>query len=408
MKHNARVLALESKSEIADEMRRVGAEPSGIARMLPKTRHFVVKLESVRTPMAHILKESFLSAGGDAVVSKDVITGKVTRTDVILIGSYKHYQSVLQALKAQQFGGSELAGEIETAIDNFESHITPLPEEVNASSRLHRMFDEMSRRTLIMGILNVTPDSFSDGGRYLDRDAAMAHAFKMVEDGADIIDIGGESTRPGSEAVSENEEAERVVPVIERLRKESDVVISVDTCKAEVARAAIEAGADLVNDISAMAFDPNMRAVVAEAQVPVILMHIKGTPRDMQVNPQYDDVMSEIAAYLREHIDLAIEAGVDKRLIIIDPGFGFGKTVEHNLLILRRLKELKSLGHPILMGTSRKSTIGKVLGDLPVEERLEGTAATVAISIMNGANIVRVHDVKEMARVARMTDATLE
>ncbi|MDO8586924.1 MAG: dihydropteroate synthase [Armatimonadota bacterium] len=407
MGHNARTLAIRDAEDIAEEMRRVGAEAEGIARMLPKAQHYLVKLEGIRTAVAHILKESLLSAGGDAVVSRDVITGKTERTDALLIGSAKHFASLIAALRAQKFGAPDLAAEIETALSHFDSSPSSLPADVKASPRLRSMFETMTRRTLVMGILNVTPDSFSDGGLFLDRDAAAATAVGMIKEGADIIDVGGESSRPGAEPVAAEEELGRVLPVIERLRESTDVVISVDTCKSSVARAALAAGADIVNDISGMSFDPEMRAVVAEARAAAILMHMKGTPRDMQENPLYSDLLSEVTSELLRRVEDAVAAGVDERLILIDPGFGFGKTVEHNLVLLRRLREFKSLGRPIVIGTSRKSTIGKVLGGLPAEERLEGTAATVAISIMNGANVVRVHDVKEMARAARVTDAVL-
>ncbi len=262
---------------------------------------------------------------------------------------------------------------------------------------------ELGKRTLIMGILNVTPDSFSDGGLYNRLDKALDHAEKMVEDGADIIDIGGESSRPGSEPVPENIELERILPVIEKLAKKVNVPLSIDTYKASVARRALDAGACLVNDISALE-DPNMADVLAEYNVPIVLMHKQGTPRDMQVNPSYNSLIPEIIGYLKSRIQIALDRGIQSDQIIIDPGIGFGKTTEHNLEILRKLKEFKSLNKPILIGTSRKSFIGKIL-NLPIEDRLEGTSATVAIAIANGADIIRVHDVKEMKRVALMTDA---
>jgi dihydropteroate synthase len=283
-----------------------------------------------------------------------------------------------------------------------------LPDDVDLPDPKSRwMFSELPKRTLVMGILNVTPDSFSDGGRFLDRDAAVRHALGMVRDGADIIDVGGESTRPGGEPVSIEEEIGRVVPVISELAARIDRPISIDTYKSATAAAALDAGASVINDISGMAFDPEIRKLAAARRCPVVLMHIKGTPRDMQKNPTYDDVIGEITDYLRQRILEAVQAGVDERMIIVDPGIGFGKAVRHNLEILRRLGELRSLGRPILVGVSRKSTIGQVLGGLPPEERLEGTAAAVAISIAGGASIVRVHDVREMVRVARMTDAIL-
>jgi len=263
---------------------------------------------------------------------------------------------------------------------------------------------ELGRRTLIMGILNVTPDSFSDGGLFAKVEAAVEHAENMVAQGADIIDVGGESSRPGADTVSVEAEKARVLPVIERLVGTVEVPVSIDTYKSSVARDALSMGACIVNDITALRGDPDMASVVAEAGAPVILMHMKGTPKDMQLDPHYDSLISEITSFLRTRIQAAIDAGIPQNQIIIDPGIGFGKKVEHNLEIIRRLREFKSLGKPILIGTSRKSFIGKVLG-LSTDDRLEGTAATIAVAIANGADIVRVHDVKEAARVVRMTDA---
>lgn len=262
-------------------------------------------------------------------------------------------------------------------------------------------------RTVVMGVLNVTPDSFYDGGRYAERESAVRRALQMVEEGADIIDIGGESTRPGSQPVSEEEELRRVLPVIEAVRARVDVPISIDTTKSRVAQRALQAGACMVNDISGLGFDPRMAEVVAQAGALCCLMHIQGTPQTMQKNPHYDDVVHDISAYFAERLALAERAGIPRQNIWLDPGIGFGKTVEHNLQILRRLREFTVFGLPILIGTSRKSFIGKVLGDLPPEDRLEGTAATVAVAILNGANAVRVHDVQAMVRVARMVDAVL-
>jgi dihydropteroate synthase len=271
-------------------------------------------------------------------------------------------------------------------------------------ARLHQLLRE---RTVVMGVLNVTPDSFYDGGRYAQQEAAVQRALQMVEEGADLIDIGGESTRPGSQPVPEEEELRRVLPVIEAVRQQVDVPISIDTTKSRVAELALQAGACMVNDISGLGFDPRMAEVVAQHRALCCIMHIQGTPQTMQQNPQYEDVVRDISRYFEQRLALAERAGIPREHIWLDPGIGFGKTVEHNLEILRRLREFTRFGSPILIGTSRKSFIGKVLGDLPPEERLEGTAATVAIAILNGANAVRVHDVKAMVRVARMTDAVL-
>jgi dihydropteroate synthase len=407
MPHNARVLCLSTDVEIIAEMAKVNAEDAGIRHMLPKARHYLVKLEHVRRPIVHILKETFLSNGGDAVVSRDVITAAIEHCDVILTGTRKHFQRALLALREQGFGCDSLAGEVEAAIRHFDGAPNVPRADACADARLGTMFDAIGRRTLVMGILNVTPDSFSDAGKYADTSEAIDHAFDMATNGADIIDIGGQSTRPGSEEVSLSEEMDRVAPVVQELADKLNIPISVDSYRAEVAEAALDAGALMVNDISAATFDPEMPALLARRRCPAVLMHILGNPKDMQTNPEYGDLMGDISRSLRERLEALADAGVDGKLLIIDPGIGFGKTPEHNLEILRRLAELKSIGRPILVGTSRKSTIGKVLGGLPPEERLEGTAATVALSIAHGADIVRVHDVKEMVRVSRMTDAVM-
>lgn len=255
-----------------------------------------------------------------------------------------------------------------------------------------------------MGILNVTPDSFSDGGCYLDVEQAVAHAELMVAEGATLIDIGGESSRPGASPVSISEELARILPVIRAIVDTADVLLSVDTYKAKVARHALEAGAHLVNDITALHGDKAMASVVSEMEAGLILMHMKGTPRTMQQAPKYDDVVSEICDSLQNSIDTAESQGIAADRIIIDPGIGFGKTMEHNLEILRSLAQFRGLHKPLLIGTSRKSFIGNILG-LPVTERVEGTTATVCWAIAHGADIVRVHDVKANVRAAQMTDA---
>ena len=267
----------------------------------------------------------------------------------------------------------------------------------------NHLFD-FSRRTYVMGILNVTPDSFSDGGRFFDKERAVEQALRMQEEGADIIDIGGESTRPGAEKISVRKEISRVVPVIQALSDKVRIPISIDTYKSDVAEEAVSAGASMINDISGLRFDPRMPRVAARHQVPVVIMHIKGTPRNMQKNPSYQSLIPEIADYLRKSIEVARGAGIADDKIIIDPGIGFGKTLEHNIEIIRKLDKFSGLERPILVGPSRKSFIGKILGDLSVTERVEGTAAAVAICIFNGANIIRVHDVKEMTRVAKVAD----
>jgi len=260
------------------------------------------------------------------------------------------------------------------------------------------------RETLVMGIVNVTPDSFSDGGKFYEPKKALEYATVLIDDGADIIDIGGESTRPGAEKVSISEELKRVIPVIDSIRsKHSDILISIDTTKSIVAQHAIEAGADIINDVSGLSFDIDMPRIIAKLKVPVIIMHMKGNPKNMQVSPEYKDLINDILIFFVEKIKMAINAGIDQNMIILDPGIGFGKTVQHNFQLLSKLNDFTELGLPIMIGPSRKSFIGVTL-DLPVKDRIDGTSATVSAGIMNGARIVRVHDVKIMKRVVTIID----
>ncbi|MDM7461062.1 MAG: dihydropteroate synthase [bacterium] len=274
------------------------------------------------------------------------------------------------------------------------------------AERLRTLTQALGQRTLVMGVLNATPDSFYDGGRYTALDAALARAEQMLADGADILDIGGESTRPGATPVPEAEEMRRVVPLIEAITARfPNAVLSVDTTKSRVAERALQAGACIINDISGATFDPRMLAVAAQSGAQVALMHIQGAPQTMQQNPTYHDVVAEVRDTLAAHAQRALEAGVPPSHIWLDPGIGFGKTVQHNLELLRRLPQLRALGYPILIGTSRKSFIGHILGGLPPDERLEGTLATLALAVAWGADIVRVHDVKAAVRAVRVADA---
>ena len=252
-----------------------------------------------------------------------------------------------------------------------------------------------------MGVLNITNDSFSDGGKFLEADAAIKHAINMIADGADFIDIGGQSTRPGADEVPQEEELRRVIPVIERLVKETDLPISIDTYRSEVASASLAAGALIVNDVSGFNHDKNMMKVIAEHKASAIAMHMKGTPKDMQDDPQYDDVVKEVVAYFEDVIWRANVENVNQ--IILDPGIGFGKNVEHNLTLLKHINELKRLDTPIMVGVSRKSMIGKIAGG-EVNDRLEGTVALNTIAIINGVQIIRVHDVKAGVRTAKIVD----
>jgi len=265
----------------------------------------------------------------------------------------------------------------------------------------------LGQKTWLMGIINVTPDSFSDGGLYFNKEKAVDRGLELAEEGADIIDIGGESTRPGSDFISTEEELMRTVPVISALRKKTDVLISVDTTKSEVAEAALGEGADIINDISSFRFDPKMLSLAAQKDIPVILMHMKGTPKNMQLNPFYEDLLAEIRGFLEERIATAQAYGIKKEKIIIDPGIGFGKSLKDNLTLIKSLKFLEPIDRPILIGISRKSFIGKILS-LPPQERTEGTIASAVLSIINGAHILRVHDVEAVKRAVLITEAIID
>jgi dihydropteroate synthase len=397
MRFNLRLIDVGNLDEARARLDKLGPSDEGKSIMAPKLVHHVVYVENVDTRAANILKQDMLAMGGEVSLPRDVFDwGK--KVPLMISGSRKQYKQLIAKLKRQPFGLKVLASELDGLLKGTDTRERTL----QLGDGEYRLDD----RTLIMGVVNVTPDSFSDGGLFHNAGEAVEHAMRLVEEGADILDIGGESTRPGSEAVSLEEELGRVMPVIEELAGLSDVSLSIDTTKAEVARRALDAGSVMVNDISAMRLDGEMLPLVVSRGVPFCLMHMQGMPKDMQLDPHYDDVIGEIALFLRQRAEAAEEAGADPSKIIIDPGIGFGKTLGHNLEILRRLGEFKSLGYALALGPSRKSFIGKIL-DLPVDDRLEGTAASVAIGVANGADIIRVHDVKEMARVIRVTEAIM-
>ena len=376
---NPRILTVRDEEEIKEELERIGVSEEGRQILKGKGSFYLIKLEGLSSQAANLIKQEMLAIGGDVAVKKEVVSFTVKRSDVLLMGTEAHYRKIIPRLRRQPFGLAIVSSQIKQTLDNFKKDNFTIP--------LGGKILNLAKKTAIMGILNVTPDSFYDGGRYTCQDEALRRVEQMIEEGADIIDVGGESTRPGSERVSPKEEIKRVIPIIEKIRENFDVPISIDTYKAEVARQAIEAGANMVNDISGLRFDPKLKEVVAKCDVPVVIAHIKGTPKDMQDNPQYRCLMGEIISYLREGIKMAEEAGISSDKIIIDPGIGFGKTTEHNLRIIKRLPELKSLGKPILIGASRKSFIGDVL-KLPVSERLEGSLAIGSLSVFQGANII--------------------
>jgi len=386
-----------NKEMLADAMDSIGVHKASLPIFANKNQILPLKLLQVRTPAANIIKQEMLAAGGDAAVPTGCVLNKDKYSDVLLLGTRKHYNLLLKKLELMHyFGMDKVKAELE-AVLNEEKLQTVL-----ADGRVLN-YDKV----LIMGILNITPDSFYENSRTAIEEV-VAKAGQMLADGADVLDIGGESTRPGSEAVVAEEEQARVLPVIEALRKAyPDAVLSIDTYRASTARLAIEAGADIINDISAMEADAEMIDVVCETKAPIILMHMRGTPKDMQTQCEYKNVVEEVAVYLAERAELLRERGVGVDKIILDPGIGFAKNAEQNLKLMRDLNALTSFGYPVLLAASRKGTVGKVLGDLPAEERLEGTIATSCQAVCAGANMVRVHDVKENLRAVRMLEAIL-
>lgn len=391
-----RPLILHSTTEARRELERIGVDPAGIARMLPKLELLPILVPRLRPAAANILKQELLSLGGDAAVARGTVACSIDTTDVLLIGTRKQLTGLCAKLAQQPFGLAALAEQVRQLL----ATLTAPPSSWRLAKR------ELSlKRPLIMGILNVTPDSFSDGGRFTHVETAVAHALQMVEQGADIIDIGAESTRPGAPPVSSDEELRRLLPVLEQLSGRIQVPISIDTWKAPVAEAALSAGAEIINDISGLTFDPALAEVVANHRAGLVLMHTRGTPATMQQDTGYQDLLGEIADFLQASLQTALAAGLSPEQLVLDPGIGlsFGKDTDGNLEILRRLLELAGLGYPLLVGSSRKRFIGTVLGREKHDERLFGTAATVALAVAHGAHILRVHDVRAMRDVADMT-----
>lgn len=391
----ARLLAIASREDAERELARIGVDPRGIGMMSPKMLTRCVHLNKLLCRQANILKQEMMGLGGDAAVARGTVACSIDTTDVILMGTDKQLGRLCEKLVYQPFGLADLAGELTALLAN----VSQVPKTWKTARR-----DLALDRPLIMGILNVTPDSFSDGGRFLNPHMAAERALEMEAEGADIIDIGGESTRPGAPQVPAAEELRRISPVIEQLAGRLSCPISVDTWKGEVARGALAAGAEIINDISGFGFDPAMAPVAAGSGAGVVLMHTRGMPDRMQSNTVYEDLLGDIIAGLRCSLDSAVSAGVGRERIVIDPGIGFAKDAAANLEILRRLREFASLGLPLMVGTSRKSFIGKTLGRV-TGDRMVGTAATVALAVANGADILRVHDVRAMREAADMAHA---
>jgi len=393
----SRVLCIDNPEDARTMLAGLDVSAQGIDIMASKAIHRIITISDIDSRAANIIKQEMLSRGGEAAAPWVLYKMDLRKVDMILMGTLRQYDELCEKLVMQPFGLKALVRQIKDALSNYDKQ----PPVIEAG----RFRLDLAAKTTIMGILNVTPDSFSDGGRNFDFAVAVELAKRMADDGAGIIDIGGESTRPGADPVGLDEELRRTIPVIETLAGELDVPISIDTYKPEVAKRALDAGATIINDISGLR-DEKMPELAIERNVPVIVMHMKGTPRDMQQNPVYEDVVAEVADWLDRQAENAIAAGLPSEKILIDPGIGFGKTRDHNLEIMRRFSEFKSLGYPIVLGASRKAFIGAVL-DLPADERVEGTIASVVYGVTRGANIVRVHDVKEVARACKLADAII-
>ncbi len=383
-----RVLSRSCRIDIYRELRKMGCQERGVEIMAPKAIHRLVYARGLDPRAANIVKQEFLAAGGETAVPWKSLDLSQGESEIIMMGTRPEFDRTVVKLREQPFKLPILAHEIETALNNFDSQ-----PKLSWGDRTG---------TQIMGILNITPDSFYDGGSWDDKDRAVARGLEMMEQGADIIDIGGESTRPGSKGVPEKEELERVIPVIRELRSSVDIPLSIDTHKPEVARAAVEAGAGVVNDVYGLRSE-GMLETVAELDVPVVIMHMQGTPESMQKEPHYYDVVREVYSYILERTEAAVEAGVRPENIVIDPGIGFGKGVEHNIDLINRIDEFRSMGFPVLLGASRKSMFAHILGK-DVQDRLYGSLAVAAIAVDRGVSVLRAHDVAETVDVVRTVE----
>lgn len=393
---NARVIAAANTRPVLDEMGRGEAAPAAEAA-ISRSYTVALALENLSAAHAGFLQAEMLRAGGDVVLPQRPAGSGAAKTEIVLIGSRTRFRTLIARVADAAADTAAVGEEIRRALDN---HARTRFEIRMGARRL-----AVGPEPAVMGILNVTPDSFSDGGRWLESSSAVARAERLVEEGADIIDVGGESTRPGSDPVTEEEELARVLPVVETLASRIDAPISIDTRHARVAREAVAAGACLVNDVTGLQGDPGMAAAVAETGAGVVIMHMLGEPRSMQDHPHYDHLMADICRYLRRGMQIAADAGVPEDGILIDPGIGFGKTLRHNVEILARLGQFRTLGAPILVGPSRKRFIGELAGVAAPSERVFGTAAACSLAVAAGALVLRVHDVREVRQALAVATA---
>lgn len=391
------ILHLEPQT-LAEELVQLGVHSASETIFLHKSTIVPLKLLNIRTPAANIIKQEMLACGGDCAIPASCVVCAEERVDAILLGTRKHYDRLLEKLaQMPYFGIANIKSELETILN-------PAPLKTVLADGRVLDYDKM----LIMGILNITDNSFYAGSRVEKLEQVLERAGKMLEQGADILDIGGESTHPNCDPVSATEEQQRVVPVIKAIKEYyPESVVSIDTYRASTAAAALAAGADIINDVTAMEGDADMLGLVVKSKAPIILMHMRGTPKNMQQHCEYKNVVTEVAAYLKQQAERLEKCGVGKEKIIFDPGIGFAKDIKQNLQLMQGLQSLTGLGYPVLLAASRKNTIGKVLGDIPAEERLEGTIATSCQAVYAGAQMVRVHDVQENLRAIRMLEAIL-
>ncbi|MEI7591559.1 MAG: dihydropteroate synthase [Deltaproteobacteria bacterium] len=393
-----RSLEFCSPQDAKNTLDKIGVDAHGVLAMLSKTQSVNILISKQESKIANIIKQEMLSVGGDAAVARGVIDCSVSHSDILIIGSHKQVKRFCEKLTHQPFGLNNIANEIKKLLANITRD--------SFSFKTARREILLGKRTLIMGILNITPDSFSDGGSFLEPSIAIDKAIAMIDDGADIIDIGGESSRPGAIAISKQEEMDRVLPIIEGISSRADIPISIDTTKSAVAEMAIRVGAEIVNDISALTFDAKMIDVVSKNKAGLILMHMRGNPENMQKeNIVYDDIIGDITGFLQQQTKFAVERGVGQESIIIDPGIGFGKKLEDNLNIIKRLDEFSSMGFPLLIGISRKSFIGTLTNETVAQKRIEGSLASLCVAVWNGAKIARVHDVTQTKKMLAVLDA---
>jgi len=396
-----RILTLENQRQITNQLEKIGVDKRGISIMAPKADFFVAKIDRLSSIAANILKQEMLSLGGEVAISRWSITAKQKTTPCLLMGNKSQFNRLMEKIKVQPFDLRLVSQKLNESLLNYEKEMLHL--------KVKRFNFLTGKKTKIMGIINITFDSFSQDGllrnfnskEKLER-LVLNKAISMVRAGADIIDIGAESSRPGAKPISAKEEKSRLLPALKLLIKEINVPISVDTYKPEVAKLALDNGASIINDITGLS-NPKMRKYISAYKAAAVIMHMQGRPQTMQKSPHYLCLLGEIIDFFEKRIKAAVESGIDFESLVIDPGIGFGKTLEHNIEILKNLREFRILGRPILVGVSRKSFIGMITKK-DVSERLFGTAAAVAVSVNNGADIVRVHDVEQIKQVLLICD----